>query len=74
MGATVLVNGPTDFGTAVTAQAAERMLTDAHGRFTLAHLLPGWYSLNVSSPTRHSRHAQRRSCGSRNDYQSLPSF
>ena len=28
------------------------MFTDAHGRFTLAHLLPGWYSLNVSSPTR----------------------
>jgi hypothetical protein len=27
-------------------------LTDAHGRFTVSHLLPGWYSLNVSSPTR----------------------
>jgi hypothetical protein len=52
MGATVLVTGPTDFGTAVTAQSSARMLTDAHGRFTLAHLLPGWYSLNVSSPTR----------------------
>src|SRR5579862_8260548 len=52
MGATVLVVGPTAFATEASAQTAERMLTDARGRFTLAHLLPGWYSLKVSSPTR----------------------
>ncbi len=52
MGATVLVIGPTAFGTDASATAADRMLTDARGRFTIAHLLPGWYSLKVSSPTR----------------------
>ena len=26
--------------------------TDAHGKFTIARLIPGWYSLKVSSPTR----------------------
>ena len=52
MGATVLVIGPTAFATEATTQTAERMLTDARGRFTIAHLLPGWYSLKVSSPTR----------------------
>ena len=52
MGATVLVIGPTAFATEANTQTAERMLTDARGRFTMAHLLPGWYSLKVSSPTR----------------------
>ncbi len=52
MGAAVNVTGPTAFGSETTTQAAERMLTDANGRFTVSHLLPGWYSLNVSSPTR----------------------
>jgi hypothetical protein len=52
MGATVLVVGPTAFATEASAQTSERMLTDARGRFTIAHLLPGWYSLKVSSPTR----------------------
>ena len=52
MGATVLVVGPTAFATESNTQTAERMLTDARGRFTIAHLLPGWYSLKVSSPTR----------------------
>jgi hypothetical protein len=52
MGATVLVIGPTAFATEANTQTAERMLTDARGRFTIAHLLPGWYSLKVSSPTR----------------------
>jgi hypothetical protein len=52
MGATVLILGPTAFATASTDQTVERLITDAHGRFTLAHLVPGWYSLKVSSPTR----------------------
>ena len=52
MGATVLVVGPTAFGTDSSTPTADRMLTDARGRFTIAHLLPGWYSLKVSSPTR----------------------
>jgi len=52
MGATVIVIGPTAFATEATRQTVERMVTDAHGRFTIAHLVPGWYSLKVSSPTR----------------------
>jgi hypothetical protein len=47
-----MVIGPTAFATEASSQTVERMVTDAHGRFTLAHLLPGWYSLKVSSPTR----------------------
>jgi hypothetical protein len=52
MGATVIIIGPTAFATEATSQTVERMITDAHGRFTIAHLVPGWYSLKVSSPTR----------------------
>jgi len=52
MGATVMVIGPTAFATEAGSQIVERMVTDAHGRFTIAHLVPGWYSLKVSSPTR----------------------
>ncbi len=52
MGATVMVLGPTAFAAESGNQLAERMITDAHGRFTIAHLVPGWYSLKVSSPTR----------------------
>jgi len=52
MGATVMVIGPTAFATLEASQSVERMVTDAHGRFTIAHLVPGWYSLKVSSPTR----------------------
>src|SRR5580658_6032018 len=44
MGANVMVTGPAAF--------AEHLVTDAHGRFTIAHLVPGWYSLKVASPTR----------------------
>ena len=47
-----MVIGPTAFATEAASQTVERMVTDAHGRFTIAHLLPGWYSLKVSSPTR----------------------
>jgi hypothetical protein len=52
MGATVIIIGPTAFTTEAGSQTVERMVTDAHGRFTIAHLVPGWYSLKVSSPTR----------------------
>jgi len=52
MGATVMVVGPVAFAAEATSQTVERMITDAHGRFTLGHLVPGWYSLKVSSPTR----------------------
>jgi hypothetical protein len=52
MGAAVMVIGPTAFATEENSQTVEHMVTDAHGRFTMAHLLPGWYSLKVSSPTR----------------------
>jgi hypothetical protein len=52
MGATVMVVGPTAFAAEAGDQIVERMVTDAHGRFTIAHLVPGWYSLKVSSPTR----------------------
>jgi len=52
MGAAVMVIGPTAFATEASGQTVEHMVTDAHGRFTIAHLLPGWYSLKVSSPTR----------------------
>lgn len=52
MGASVMIIGPTAFATAGADQAVERMITDARGRFTIAHLLPGWYSLKVSSPAR----------------------
>jgi len=51
MGATVMVHGPTAFAAGAASQTVEHMVTDAHGRFTIAHLVPGWYSLKVSSPT-----------------------
>ncbi len=52
MGATVTVLGPTAFAAEAANELTERMITDAHGRFTIAHLVPGWYSLKVVSPTR----------------------
>lgn len=52
MGATVVVLGPTAFDAVTTTQTVERMITDAHGRFRISHLVPGWYSLKISSPTR----------------------
>ncbi len=47
-----MVIGPTAFATEAASQTVERMITDAHGRFTITHLIPGCYSLKVSSPTR----------------------
>ena len=52
MGATVLIVGPTALATEMASETLERVITDAHGRFTVEHLIPGWYSLKVMSPTR----------------------
>lgn len=52
MGATVLLMGP-EFAAAQHVEATvERVITDAHGRFAVERLVPGWYSLRVTSPTR----------------------
>jgi len=52
MGATVMILGPTAIAAEFASQTMERVITDAQGRFTVEHLVPGWYSLKVSSPTR----------------------
>jgi hypothetical protein len=52
MGATVLVMGPTVLTGVSAASDVERVITDAHGKFQVEHLVPGWYSLRVTSPTR----------------------
>jgi hypothetical protein len=52
MGATVMILGPTALAAELASQTMERVITDAQGRFTVEHLVPGWYSLKVSSPTR----------------------
>jgi len=51
-GAAVLISGPTLPGVGSLAPQVERILTDANGKFTVEHLLPGWYSLRVTSSTR----------------------
>jgi hypothetical protein len=52
MGATVLIMGPMLNGLQAGGNIVERVLTDARGRFAVERLLPGWYSLQVISPTR----------------------
>jgi len=52
MGATVLLTGPLSFSASQEALSFERVITDVHGSFAINHLLPGWYSLKVTSPTR----------------------
>ncbi len=52
MGATVMVLGPVAMTSGAAGAAIERVITDAHGKFTIERLLPGWYSLKVTSPTR----------------------
>jgi hypothetical protein len=54
MGATVLVTGPVPSRTSSveTGATVERVITDARGRFTIEDVLPGWYSVQVTSPTR----------------------
>src|SRR5215471_16001485 len=48
VGATVLLIGPMMPGSSI-AVAKEHVITDARGRFQVEHLVPGWYSLRVSS-------------------------
>ena len=52
MGASVMIIGPTAIASEMATQSAERVITDGHGHFSIEHLVPGWYSLKVSSPTR----------------------
>jgi hypothetical protein len=54
LGANVLVTGPVPLPSASTETGGtlERVITDAQGKFAVEHLLPGWYSLQVTSPTR----------------------
>src|SRR5438105_1458492 len=52
MGATVLLMGPVLPSSAAIDSTAERVITDAHGKFKVDHLVPGWYSLKVTSATR----------------------
>jgi carboxypeptidase family protein len=52
MGATILVMGPLAPGMSGAEAGVERLVTDFRGEFVVGHLLPGWYSLRVSAPTR----------------------
>jgi hypothetical protein len=52
MGATVLIDGPSLAGVERGRASIERVLTDGQGRFTVEHLLPGRYSIQVTSITR----------------------
>jgi hypothetical protein len=52
MGATVLIMGPTLSGGDSITSGVDRILTDGQGKFTAEHLLPGRYSIQVTSVTR----------------------
>ncbi|HLY60222.1 MAG TPA: carboxypeptidase-like regulatory domain-containing protein [Terriglobia bacterium] len=52
VGATVLIIGPVIDTANSLEPGLDRILTDAHGKFLAEHLVPGWYSLRVTSPTR----------------------
>ena len=52
MGATVIVIGPVLASLRPLEAAAQRVITDAHGKFAVERLIPGWYSLQVISATR----------------------
>ncbi len=56
MGASVLVMGPLLISTASTGDAVERVITDAKGKFAIGNLVPGWYALQIISPTRLPAH------------------
>jgi hypothetical protein len=56
MGATVLIIGPLLIPTASTGEQVERVITDAKGKFAVGNLIPGWYSLQIISPTRVPAH------------------
>lgn len=52
MGATILIVGPVLARPHTVDAALERVITDAHGKFNVEHLVPGWYSVRVTSATR----------------------
>jgi hypothetical protein len=52
VGATVLITGPVLGAGSSLQPMLARILTDAHGKFIAERLVPGWYSLRVSSATR----------------------
>jgi len=52
MGANVVIVGPLLAGLQPVQSTTERVITDAHGSFAVEHLVPGWYSLQVTSVTR----------------------
>jgi hypothetical protein len=52
MGATVQIIGPLLKGLPSSGQFLEKIITDAHGRYTVERLLPGLYSLQVTAATR----------------------
>jgi hypothetical protein len=56
MGATVLIVGPLLIPTTDTGDQVERVITDAKGKFAVGNLIPGWYSLQIISPTRLPAH------------------
>ena len=56
MGATVLIIGPMLIPTASAGDQAERVITDGKGKFAVGNLVPGWYSLQIISPTRLPAH------------------
>ena len=56
MGATVMIVGPLLTAAASTGDQVERVITDAKGKFSVGNLIPGWYSLQIVSPTRIPAH------------------
>lgn len=56
MGATVLIIGPMLIPTASAGDQVERVITDGKGKFAVGNLIPGWYSLQIISPTRLPAH------------------
>jgi hypothetical protein len=52
MGATVFIIGPIRGTASSPGATGERVITDSRGEFAVEHLVPGWYSLRVTSPTR----------------------
>lgn len=49
VGATILLTGPSVPG---SADVVERVVTDAKGKFSVEHLVPGWYSIKATAMTR----------------------
>jgi carboxypeptidase family protein len=49
VGATILLIGPSVPG---SVDVVERVITDAQGKFSVEHLVPGWYSIKATAITR----------------------